>query len=269
MTSRPAPDLAILMVNPDSIREEDLVFSPLGHASFLANARVRVSDHFALSITYNLTSGSWYAGSRGSYEVGVLVFDKHDNEPGTDLTDIHVDGHTNNIWSRCDIDRIRELARKAQSLVYAGAIHVYAKRAPSQSETWAVRFCAAAGRDIRRKTSYAMQMFGEHNVRLVSPQGTAPIYTIGKQSIYEPYIDKDAFAGKAKGGSVWQYRHEADQARFALHDPDYSVYQVHAPWGIATRPDEIAEDSKKQHELLIAAPLSRCPKEDSLSEKSA
>lgn len=54
------------------------------------------------------------------------------------------------------------------------------------------------------------------------------IFTVGKASVYDPYLTSDPDAAKRKGGSVWQTREEAQV--WADMNPGYKVYGVEADW---------------------------------------
>lgn len=56
------------------------------------------------------------------------------------------------------------------------------------------------------------------------------IYTVGRRDIYESYLDADLSAAKAKGGSVWRTREEAQSYLEATRQSDYSVFGVVADW---------------------------------------
>ena len=65
----------------------------------------------------------------------------------------------------------------------------------------------------------------------------ALVYTLGRTSVYDPYIVSDPNAGKRKGGSVWRTREDAETYRWAYQLSDFSVYGVAAEWGVDTQPD--------------------------------
>jgi hypothetical protein len=78
------------------------------------------------------------------------------------------------------------------------------------------------------------------------------IFTVGRQSTYEPYIDSDSNAAKAKGGSVWKTAEEA--AKYA--PLGFSVYGVEAVWEEDTEIDFNGEGwhrLKKDSKLIRVA----------------
>lgn len=84
------------------------------------------------------------------------------------------------------------------------------------------------------------------------------IFTVGRTSVYEPYLRDDPEAGKLgqgkdyAGGSVWETR-EAAQAyldKMKLQN-EFSIYCVLADWETQTE----SEPGQEWHRLLVTSKL--------------
>ena len=61
------------------------------------------------------------------------------------------------------------------------------------------------------------------------------VFTLGRKDVYE---NLEPGAKKAKGGSVWQTRLEAEEWKEKRHLPDFNVYEVEANWDTDVEDDE-------------------------------
>lgn len=155
-----------------NIIEEQLVFRPLEHATWIQNAVVPIKPHFRLSISKGFghgRPGTWYVGEDGSYEVAVQAFEE---EGGLgDL--VWIDNDT--VVRGRSIHGINVLAERAMKLTYFGKIEVF--DIPSNSvgapttRQWLPRFFCADGDDVLKKLDYANHIWGRGGYRLIPVSG--------------------------------------------------------------------------------------------------
>jgi hypothetical protein len=76
------------------------------------------------------------------------------------------------------------------------------------------------------------------------------IYTLGRKESYDKYIKDDINAAKGVGGSVWQYKEDAEKHLNPEYPIIFEIYGVEAKWRIDTK--DIGEN---WDELLIEGKL--------------
>ena len=62
------------------------------------------------------------------------------------------------------------------------------------------------------------------------------LYTLGRKSEYDKYLDSDPNASKGIGGSVWQDKQTIDLYLQKNAQPEFEIYGVEADWDLDTKP---------------------------------